>query len=793
MSLAVNKDVVIREYPASSNGWFSLSTQSGLGDYNAAEHCSLAPPCDSRTTEDGRNRYVDCHSFDLVFVFPMPDLATDEEDAYFKSKYLTAERPTYADIIHHIVVPPDLRRSLSIGHCQSLKHARWCVIELIQSFLDSLSASLKGGVQVFTFLSECGEQLFLCVKISDEMADMIAEMDEYPVQLSANCLDSLHIRISNTADLVPAYVTFDTEMKQRSLYKVFNHPQFHGETSVLRNVDHLRVLYAKVTDYIDIHEMKRLGLLLCIFSDHNKRELLRIRGRWASLRLLFYPSQPIEEVRDYFGENLAFYFLFLNFMIRGVLALVAPATACMIARGMGYKEEARMLSTLISVIWSTVMVRLWARQASYYCNKWGTDRFEHASGVLKPLNPDFHGEKKPSRLDENILTLQPSFYKRSLGFAVSCLVSFLFTCLILCGVAGNRFWAYTLGAKSWKRTALALSVQIQIGEKIWDFLVVEALNRLEQHTTLYSYDQSRVAKSFVIKFVNACIAFLYIAYIQPLIDPEGCGEDCTEYLLYQLVFVFATYISFGLIDSAIPYVSMRISKWWEDREARIKGYKTFNISFLEQQWLMFEYTGADEQDAYLCILIPLAYVLMFGSMAPDLVHLAYLSFIFQLRAHAWKFTSVLRRPFPVAATGIGTWEVILPWLVSVSNCNCIGMMIVASSRVGWLFPGFTYLTEALDITNESRAARLILFFILQFVVLAWHYLLKFAIPSRTAQTQLEMDRQNLQRDRLVQKSQSTLHENIVLACTGGKSASCLQSVQPLREGHEFYVSPIVRA
>jgi len=444
------------------------------------------------------------------------------------------------------------------------------------------------------------------------------------------------------------------------------------------------------------------------------------------------------------------------------------------------------------VLWSIGMTKFWAREEAAYANKWGMDRHDMGSGLTEPLNPSFHGVKKPSSVDENMLELQPDRFKRGLGYVVSTFVSVLFTGVILAGVCANRSWASTAGDTYQKVTALALSAQIQLGDKIWDFLLVDGLNNMEQHTTLYKIDQARIAKSFAVKFVNASVAFLYMAYIQPQIDPAACGEDCTVYLRSQLIFVFGTYIAFGLLDVGMPLLQLKITTWWEARQAQKLGYEAFNISMLEQQALMTEFKGTDEQDCYLAIILPLGYIMMFGTILPSMVFLAYASFSFQLRLHAWKFSGLVRRTFPVRAQGIGTWDTILPWVVSFGNLNSIGMMIITIDEVCTYFPGFGCITGFLDIPINGNGAKVILFLILQHMLIAWHRLLDLALSDTKQVTELEKKRQALQRARMVHTRHAKQILKIELACTGDTAACAFDEIAPLKEGDELYVAPMVQ-
>jgi len=743
------------------------------------------------------------HSFDLVFVLPMPSTATQEDDEKFKTKFMPTDgvlkyAHSYQDIIRHCIVSPALRKSAEICTLDTLSDARNCIIELLQSFCETLGASLHGGAEIYKFASEDGEQLFICIKVSEHLAESLAEVGEYPLQLGLECLESdLHIKITDTSRVIPAFMGFNSEVKHLHDMKTYADVHTTDKTSILRAVDKIRLLYDKITDYIDLNELERLGFLHSVFPDHNKATLLPLRQKWANMCYLLFPGQPIDEIRDYFGEDVAFYFLLVGFLAKGVGCLMPMAFACSIIWHMGYPDVGQLIFCVLLVIWSTVLNKLWRRHESYYTNLWGMDRVKF-SNVKTPLNPDFHEHKTPSPLDENLKILQPDKWKRMYGCTISLAVSFAFTLLAICGVILNRNWISAVdkeqGPDSWASEggAILLSLQMQFFDKIWDKLLVGWLNNLEQHVTQYQADQSRMAKTFVIKFLNAFFPFIYLAYVQPSVDPAGCQGDCRAYLRENLMIVFITYITFGLYDIAFPLLSLRWSVYQEAKKAKASGHDVFKQSLLEEQVLMAAYTGQDQRDDYLSVVFPVAYVMMFGTMLPSMAFLAFFSLTSQIRTHAWKLCGATRRTFPTRAEGIGLWDSILSLISYLAIFNCIALLVSQVEGIGARVPGFATLTEALGIEDNSQVAKVLLFFVLENIAVLFKLTIDMTIDNVTAATKLEMARQELQRTRVFNKVHSEFHEDIVIKCPGDVEArKAIDQLEPLRPGHELYVEPFI--
>lgn len=736
------------------------------------------------------------HGFCFVFVFPIPSVATEEDDKAFQKKAFLKGQ-SYKDnreFLEHILNSPSIRNAALIDQYENLGELRNVTIGMIQSFLITLGRSLESGLELFQFTSEDGSELFLCVKMGDHLAEKLACMSDYPFQLDPSALEKLHIKITDTKDICPTYIGYDTYLGRDGWLQKFPRPENTEYESILRPVDSMRLLYDKITDYVDLHELQRLGLLSHLYPAHDKDMLVSLQITWASFRYFFSPDQPIDDVRNYFGEGIAFYFLFLGFLTKGLLLLLVPAVITQAAWGLGYPDGAQAFFCLCLVAWSSGIVKFWKRTESHYANRWGTDRHDPCT-IKDPINPRFHGEKRSSDLDENIMELRPDRLKQLFGYTVSVIVSVLFTILVIIGMEINQYWVSQQEHRGHESAstygAILLSVQIQVWDKLWDFLIVGWLNDLEQHVTQYTSDQSRVAKTFVIKFINAFNAFLYMAYIQPTDDPEGCGGDCKDYLRQQLLIVMATYITFGAMDMALPYCTFKVAVWLEERKARREGHKVFKLSLLELQSKMCQYTGQDERADYLSIVFPVAFVMLFGTMMPAMVPLAYLALTSQIRTHAWKMVDALRRPFPVKTSGIGVWDPIMTFISYVGIFNSIGLLVAQVEGLGWMVPGFPTLAKNLQIDPDGLAAKALLFFIFQNIAALYKLLFDFLVSDVTVKTSLERERQEMQRVRISERGHAEFHEDIKLIGSKDVEKSGFHNVQKLEPGHPMHVDPLV--
>ena len=130
------------------------------------------------------------------------------------------------------------------------------------------------------------------------------------------------------------------------------------------------------------------------FFIHSQKDLEVLRQGWASAKKLHKLSQPLDRVRDYFGESIAFYFAWLGFynkmLLMGpvpfgfLIALIATQTGEKTFYGLrdsptGFYSVlqspalAALLVAIFSVlmiVWATAFLELWKRRSAVLAYRW---------------------------------------------------------------------------------------------------------------------------------------------------------------------------------------------------------------------------------------------------------------------------------------------------------------------------------------------------------------------------------------------------------------------------------------
>jgi len=786
--------------------------------------------------------------FEYVIAIRLPSAVKKKEQEAF-TKYLEKVHPNKSakEVIESFIVSKKCleKSSLSCGEgaTDDLKGALNCTINMLLSFFDTLAKSLGEEIEVFKFNSIEVNKIFLCTRMSTGLAEKLADMAEYPVQLSEQGIEKLGIKISdeNKKGLVPAYMKYDKNQQDKGLV------QKRG-ASILTHVDRIRLLYDKLTDYIEIWELMRLyqsqNITFKMYPVHEEAKIERLRETWASVRFFWALEQPIDEIREYFGEQIAFYFLFDNFVRKSLailLLMVVPlypwfgehpwidtmlGTPLEDGQHHTYTAWVDTAYSVMTITWITLTVKFWRRTETYYANLWGMDyAFSLAKSVKKRVNPDFHGEAKPLMIDENIKKMAPDMAKRRKGlltsaFVTAGIIAFGVICVML-----NRFYVghndpeFHVDLRFMKPyAATLLAVQIKIFDLLWA-KIGPRLAANEEHTELVALDQSAARKYSIFLTFNTFQGFVWIAYVQPVYAMGGHGPEHYRALLtHSLETAFPILIVFAFLAMLLPWhnIKQKYAKQVKDLQKK-EDLEFFPISSYEEQTKKLEYLGEDAMYDFTATLSSVAFVGLFGVVSPlSTVALAYFAVTVQHRVDAMRLCTLYQRTYPDRAANIGVYSAMLTALKYISIVNVCGLLstnphvdlavlfgilpqsmaneVHAAERLAsnstTQFESDTQqdrvVEEAVLLWIANKFAFLSLLAGLCFV--AWA--VDKAIPNEDAQTTREKKRQNHQRSKLFGFENSEFSEKIDMEGTGDFAKSKYEEVSKLRPEDPLYIKPI---
>lgn len=662
---------------------------------------------------------------DIILVFALPDDTKEEEEARFGQ--LDIESVLKESLLH-----ANLKRSSShFWHARTLKAARQGAADLLLRLLHE-----GNGFEIKAFNSIDYDELFVCIRFTPDKALSVADEAEYNVQLDKTAITSLGIQLPiDHQDYVPAYVKCDGEFVDY----LREYRTAKGEKSVLRHVDSIRLMYDLITDYIDLNTWQREGLVKHVISPHSRPHLLWLQQNWGSLSKLHSIEQPLDAVRDYFGEETAFYFAFVQFscvMLAALSGISAVLYAYEIYKGTWFDDYARIAYSVVIIFWTTLFVEFWKRQEAVSSNRWGTD-VEDNSTVKAQESVHFKGEMHPNPADMNTQVVMSNPRDKYIGEIVSSVCTLVFTLVVIAGVGANLYLRSYLQSLGYNRSdtaiscSLLLTVQMKIVDKVWA-VFSDHLTRLEGHQFEQDFSNSRSTKLMIVKFPNTFTALFYLGFLQRYV--EGCPDDCCmTSLCVNMITIYATYVSFGFADIIVPYINLKWAVRKEINDVKETQGGEVQVALTEAQAKMTKYEGEDLFEDYVQVFFPVFFIMLFGVAFPAAPFLTLLCCLCQLRTDAWKLVHACRRPFPAKATGIGD-----------SRLQLLEAMCSLAVIVNWGV--IVFLTHPFQ--KYSLPEQCLAFFVGEQILMLLMLLLKYLTPDIPQSVNLERARQKYQRNKL---------------------------------------------
>uniref|UniRef100_A0A3B5Q3K2 Anoctamin n=1 Tax=Xiphophorus maculatus TaxID=8083 RepID=A0A3B5Q3K2_XIPMA len=421
------------------------------------------------------------------------------------------------------------------------------------------------------------------------------------------------------------------------------------------------------------------GVFETTFCLHEKKEQKNLRAKWARWSALFTP-QPFDEIKCYFGEKVALYYLWLNWYT--ILLIPAAALGVVIfLYGLAFfntspliKEvcdsnvtmcpscdrvcEPRQLSetctyakvshlfdnegtvafAMFMAIWATAFLEFWQRHRARYASKWKVyDWCEEEEELIMEIVNDINCEVKE--------------FKHS--YFQSTLVLILFTAMV------NRW----------------------VSLKLCD---------LEKLNSLAAKERSFTVKMFTFQFFTLFSSLFYVAFFLGRINghptnyvrlagfrleechPSGC---LTDLFIQMAVIMLLKQTLNNVLELLVPWAMSFLRKKTARRLKRQCGkcYRKFcrNKQGLvdacdickKRDWLRNYHLGNTDAfslfNEFLEMVIQFSFTTTFVAAFPLAPLLALLNNIIEIRLDAIKMVRYERRLIPRKTSDIGIWTKVL--------------------------------------------------------------------------------------------------------------------------------------
>lgn len=537
--------------------------------------------------------------------------------------------------------------------------------------------------------------------------------------------------------------------------------------SLFRSSDRLKLIYSILNChqpggcYLDTVKLLRDRCVLSIYPLHDIVELSYLQTHW--LNLFEFPwNQDVVKVKNYFGEKIGLYFVFLGFYttylflaaVFGVIAWISVAAENNDPSAPAIPYFAGFMS-----IWATLILELWKRKEKRYALRWGMIGYE----AQEQDRPAFVGEKRVSSV-----TGKPTLYFPLLERSLRSLKTSGVIMVSIIGVIGVISLIFVIDIAMRDIVingtqvggiigSILLAIQVQVLNYYYGDLALK-LNDYENHRTDTQYEDSLIVKTFLFQFVNSFVSLFYVAFLKPFLkDTDPCNVSCMYDLQTMLATIFITRLGLGNItEVGMPmitsylerrkitmHVESAVRKEFDEAGKAVMRTNSIvygvnnkdnldniiqsrcDMSEVERSFLLPTYDvmlGPFED--YAEMVIQFGYTTMFVVAFPLATVMALFNNYVELRVDAWKLTQVVRRPEPRSCEDIGSWFEIFE---------------VISYAAVFVNSGLVAFTSTSSV-NTTWSMRVWIFVLMSFGLMGIKVLFQYFIPDVSPEVDIQVQR-----------------------------------------------------
>jgi anoctamin-10/anoctamin-7 len=604
------------------------------------------------------------------------------------------------------------------------------------------------GLELFCFKGRTGK-LFVLMRcpldvIRNYADDINFKMLLDPVKVQEACAAGdaeeqiAPFKIAHDPTVCPYYpyeVIYAKYSKQVPEEMYYRDP-VHGEIDPFNNAIRARLVAIMVNskpkfagEALKIARRIASGKILAFYPLHMPNELEKLKSVWLSWRVTPW-NQPFHAIKEYMGEKLGMYFLFMGHYTRWLSApaFVGFILQCIIwsypSKAEGYDAPFLPLFSVFMVTWAILMLQYWKRLEGKAALEWGCAGYEHT----QEDRPEFKGEKRPSMVTGEEILYYPRD-KRNACVAASYTAVVTMIGLVVGIVAGIYLLRYYLvNGNNGKGGGMAVgdastiaslinAIMIQVLNYGYQLAAVE-LTKMENYRTITEQEDALTNKVFAFQFVNSYASLFYLAFFAEQLENGGCGEaGCMYALGFNLIIIFMTALVSGQIfQLVIPYAAIVAAKKMENDEAEEKK-STEPETRPEHEFKLMPYDESDILGDYTSTAIQFGYLALFVTALPLAAPLAWVCNISEVKSDTIKMLFLHQRPMPVMVEDIGAFQgifTVITMAAVISNGALMKftMTVLNEESVDtqwWIFVGFQWVTFAIlgmamfVIGDESEA------------------------------------------------------------------------------------------
>jgi hypothetical protein len=568
------------------------------------------------------------------------------------------------------------------------------------------------GLDLFCFYSRDRDEIFCKIGADAEKLMATAARMKYKLQLKP--------------EYCSAYAEFRLDVRGRpgdggrgnryysQMYERHVGPNEEGdESSIFTQRDKIFLIHRAITskdkDCAGIQIAKLMNspsnpdaksdlLLSHYFPLHEENKIKDLTKHWW--QWVTMDTDHTHKVRDYFGEKVAFYYVWMAFYwkwltIPGLVGVVLQVL------DVAFRTPDNMTAVpfcLFLGVWSIFLPHFWRRYQAKLSIAWGT--FDMVPD-LEPCRIEHTGEPRINPVTAQVEPYYP-WQKRMRTYIVNAGIILFTGALLLVLIFGllvcrHKFkddvtLPFIGGIGAWQ---LIMAIFVEVVNAGLTRLA-KKLTTDENHRTQSDHDTQLLAKVFAFKFVNSYFVLYYVAFFKGHTDffgePLHClRNDCFYDLQSALaIFMIVRLISQGMVrflGPRIKQVAKRVSdqtgKGWYNLTHASQRLELADMSAAEQQAKRQPYDPFQDFDE---ILITHGYATLFSVTAPWCCSAALLWIFFLTWLDVKGLTEHTQRPLPIRTRTNEPWDTAFDIYGALAALTNITAIVFASKEYAtWTF------------------------------------------------------------------------------------------------------------
>ncbi|KAI9207422.1 calcium-activated chloride channel-domain-containing protein [Polychytrium aggregatum] len=481
-------------------------------------------------------------------------------------------------------------------------------------------------------------------------------------------------------------------------------------------------------------------------------------------------SLPLRQIRNYFGEKIAFYFAWLNFyalwtVFAAIVGIVITISGIIYGSLVPIKfnslDEANneisirfflifdnfltLPFAIFMGVWSALFLEFWKRQNAILKVMWKVTDMK----VVENRRAQWHGtalRKSPVTKKTEVYFPKPVQDRRRTVAWTVIFFSAVFMGVVQFAIVIWRAFARTHVSTtiSVVSSALISLVIIFVLTPLYDSISTK-LNEWLNWKSNIDYDNSLTVKKFLGSFIVTYSSLIYIGMFKNVIGQElifglsdSCGfsskSSCLSELMINLIIIFLGLQFVAQIQQVVIPKLLKSYKLWRKKVSKRSNSTDFTNHTRPQFMHDDILTPYSQEDDYSAKVLQFGFISLFSCAFPLAPFFAALNNIVEIRIDSYRLLVEHRRPFSLRAQNIGLWEDILT-AVSYVGVFTNGVIIAFSSDY---FD--EYIANAISPTNPT-AVKLAFVLLFEHIVLILKYIIVIAIPDVPERAREAMERE----------------------------------------------------